>query len=306
MKLQKNCEINMYSHKSVLLDESVKALRVKKQQKYIDATLGGGGHTSEILSLGGKVLGIDVDEDALRNAKIRFEIELRDKKLIIQKGNFKDIDILAEERGFDKVSGILFDLGVSSNQIDNPERGFSYQKSGPLDMRMDQELEVDAKDLINGLTKNELILLFNRFGDEYRAKDIADRIVREREKKPITSTDELVRLLAQSYKLTGDNDFVKAKSSKKVFQALRIAVNDEIMGLESAIPKAFSLLHSGGRICIISFHSLEDRVVKRKFKELEEGGFANMLTKKPIYPTEEEITNNSRSKSAKLRIIEKI
>lgn len=296
----------MYSHKSVLLSESVEALYIGKDQKYIDSTLGGGGHTSEILKLGGNVLAIDMDDESIKNAKIKFEEEIKKGKLIVEKGNFINIDKIAKKYEYENISGILFDLGVSSNQIDNPERGFSYLKEGPLDMRMDQELAVSASDLVNGLRKDELIELFNNFGDEYRAKDISERIVREREKKPIKTTDQLVRLLALSYRMSGEADFVKAKSSKKVFQALRIAVNDEIFSLTTAIPKAFALLRNGGRLSIITFHSLEDRIVKKEFKEIVEKGSGKLVNKKPILPSEGEVKSNNRSKSAKLRIIEKI
>lgn len=296
----------MKYHESVLLQEAIVALNVKTGKKFIDATMGGGGHSLEIIKHGGIVLGLDFDQDAIDFVEMKYEVSIKNHELKVARGNFKDIDNLAYENGFEKVLGILFDLGVSSNQIDKASRGFSYLNPGPLDMRMDQALGVKASDLVNGLTKDELIKLFNNLGDEYRAKNIAENIVTRRKEKPIETTDELVGILAHSYGFREVTDFAKAKSSKKVFQALRIAVNDELGSLKVALPKALELIEKDGRLVVITFHSLEDRIVKQLFKEFEIAGKGLVITKKPILPSVLEKVENSRSKSAKLRIFEKL
>ncbi len=290
-------------HVSVLLDEVISFLEITPGKKYIDATLGGGGHTKSILTAGGEVLGIDQDDDALAYVKK----QNIGQALQIAKGNFKDIDIIAKKHGFEQVAGILFDLGVSSYQFDTPERGFSFQKSGPLDMRMDQTLTVKAQDLINGLTKQELSDLFYKLGEEYRSRVIAQAIIREREKKPIETTDELERIIRHSVggRFATVGKYPSVHPATKVFQALRIAINDEMHSLEEALPKAFDLLQPKGRLLVISFHSLEDRIVKRTFKALDEKGVGTIITEKPITPTDEEIERNVRSRSSKLRVIEK-
>lgn len=286
-------------HESVLLKEAIQGLEVEKNKKYIDATLGGGGHTKKILELGGIVLGIDVDKEALdyigseiknQNSKIK-----NWERLTLARGNFRDIDKIALLNNFDKVAGIIFDLGVSSHQIDSPARGFSFQNEGPLDMRMDQELGVRALDLIKILTKGELNEIFAEFGEETRAWAISDAIIRARSIKPIETTGELAKIV-----------FATAGQSKKVFQALRIVVNDELNAIEEALPKAYGLLEKNGRLCVISFHSLEDRIVKRKFLEFEEKKMGKIITEKPIVPSEGEVEGNRRARSAKLRIFEKI
>jgi 16S rRNA (cytosine1402-N4)-methyltransferase len=277
-------------HKPVLLIEALAGLKIKQNEKYIDATLGGGGHSFEILRKGGTVLGIDVDKDAIEY----IEKNKKPENLTIARGNFRDIDKIALLNKFDKVAGIIFDLGVSSHQIDTPTRGFSFQNEGPLDMRMDRELGVRALDLIKILTKGELCELFTKFGEETHAWAISDAIVRARSVKPIETTTDLAKIV-----------FAIAGQSKKVFQALRIAVNDELISIEEALPKALELLEEKGRLCIISFHSLEDRIVKRKFLEFEEKKMGKIITEKPIIPTPEEMEKNKRARSAKLRIFEK-
>jgi 16S rRNA (cytosine1402-N4)-methyltransferase len=276
-------------HEPVFLKETIEGLRVEKNKKYIDATLGGGGHSFEILRLGGIVLGIDVDQDAIANIENK-----KPENLTVARGNFRDIDKIAHLNKFDKVAGIIFDLGVSSHQIDTPTRGFSFQNEGPLDMRMDQELGVRALDLIKILTKGELCEIFTKFGEETHAWAISDAIVRARSVKPIETTTGLAKIV-----------FAIAGQSKKVFQALRIAVNDELVSIEEALPKALELLDEDGRLCVISFHSLEDRIVKRKFLEFEEKKMGKIITKKPIVPTDEELERNKRAGSAKLRVFEK-
>lgn len=289
-------------HKSVLLHEAVEGLNVQKDKLYIDTTLGGGGHTGEIIKKGGIVLGIDTDEDALRYVGENYKEEIKGKKLKLAKGNFKDIDIIAKENGFEKVSGIIFDLGVSSHQLDVAERGFSFQKTGPLDMRMDQEQGVKAADLINILTKGELYELFTKLGEERFANAISDRIISRRKISPINTTTDLVEVVRHAVPKYRHN----INPATRIFQALRIAINDEINNLRDSLPKAFDLLEGNGRLCVISFHSLEDRVVKYQFKEWNEAGRGVNITKKPIAPSIEEIEMNKRSRSSKLRIIERI
>ncbi len=296
----------MNYHESVLLQETVDALAVRKDGIYIDGTLGGAGHAREIINRGGVVLGLDVDKDSITFVEKNFKFEILNLKLKLARANFRNIDKIAREYGFEDVDGILFDLGVSSHQLDTPGRGFSYLKSGPLDMRMDQELGVKAKDLINALSRKELYDLFRALGDEHNAHVISDRIVARRKLEPFETTEDLVMVLADAYGFRDVTDFAKATSGKKVFQALRIAVNDELGSLEEALPKALELLKSGGRLVVISFHSLEDRIVKNAFRDFEEKGKGKIVTKKPILPDELELEENSRSKSSKLRIFEKI
>lgn len=296
----------MNYHKPVLLEEAIQALGISRGQRYIDATLGGGGHSAEIISLGGLVLGVDSDQDAIGFVSQNLEPAIKNGQLILARGNFANIDLIARKNGFDNVSGVLFDLGVSSHQIDDPSRGFSYLKSGPLDMRMDQGLGVKAADLVNGLGRDELFELLKNYGEEPKARKIAEYIVSTRGNEPITTTEELTDLLARAYGFNNINEFAKAKSSQRVFQALRIAVNDELENLKIALPKALSLLESGGRLVVISFHSLEDRIVKQAFLEFESERKGRILTNKPILPSLEEVKENKRSKGAKLRVIDKI
>jgi 16S rRNA (cytosine1402-N4)-methyltransferase len=296
----------MNYHKSVLLEEALKGLNISSGHRYIDATLGGGGHTAEIINRGGIVLGIDADSDSIEYVSRNLESKIENQELKLAIGNFSEIDRLAKENGFDRVSGILFDLGVSSHQIDKPARGFSYLKSGPLDMRMDQRLGVKAADLVNGLGRSELFELFKNYGEEPLARKIADYIVSVRGEEPITTTQELADVLARAYGFNNITDFAKAKSSQRVFQALRIAVNDELDSLRLALPKSLELLDIGGRLVVITFHSLEDRIVKQMFLQFESEGKGKVLTHKPILPGKAEVEANKRSKGAKLRILEKI
>ena len=285
-------------HEGVLLKETIAGLKVEKNKKYIDATLGGGGHTGEILKHGGIVLGLDVDEDALAYVDKNFKFQISNFKVTLARGNFRDIDRIALLNNFAPpaggVAGIIFYLGVSGYQIDNPARGFSFQYEGPLDMRMDQDLGVRALDLIKILTKGELYEIFTRFGEENHAWEIANAIVRARSVKAIATTRDLAKII-----------FPIAGQSKRVFQALRIAVNDELDAITQALPKALKLLEKNGRLCVISFHSLEDRIIKRKFLEFEEKNLGKIITEKPIVTTNEEIEKNKRARSAKLRIFEK-
>jgi len=286
-------------HKSVLLTETIDQLNVEFGKRYIDGTLGGGGHTSAILDRGGEVLGIDFDEDALDYVKKELGNE---KKLILARGNFKDIDIIAKENGFEKVAGVLFDLGVSSHHFDDAERGFSFLYDATLDMRMDRNLSVKAKDLVNGLTKGELYELFYKYGEERFARPISEGIVSARKVKPIETTATLAEIIKNAVRVTKPGIHPATQS----FQALRIAVNDELNSLRQALPKAVELLESRGRLAVISFHSLEDRIVKKYFLEFEEKGLGKNITKKPIVPSEKEININNRARSAKLRVFEKL
>ena len=294
-------------HTSVLLKEVIDYLQVGKGKKYIDATLGGGGHAKEIILNGGIVLGIDVDQDALDFVKKNQELSIKNKELILVKGNFVDLDEIAGLKNFSKVSGILFDLGVSSHQIDTAKRGFSFLKEGPLDMRMDKDSSLTAETLINLLEKGELYELFNKLGQESRSWFISNSIVRARRIKAIQTTGELARVVQKAYgiKERQATEFTKNLANKKVFQALRIAVNSELLNLEKALPQALNLLDRKARILVISFHSLEDAIVKKTFKEFEKNNMGTIITKKPIEATKKEFEKNSRAKSAKLRVFEK-
>lgn len=285
-------------HVSVLLHETVEYLNVQPGKKYIDGTLGGAGHTRLILERGGNVLGIDQDQDALDYVKQT----VQNDQLNLVKGNFKDIDSIAKANGYEKVAGILFDLGISSHHVDAAERGFSFMREGPLDMRMDRDLTVKAGDLINVLTKGELNELFYKLGEERFARSISESIIRARQVKPITTTTELSDIIRKAVPSSKKG----INPATKVFQALRIAVNDELHVVEEALPKAITLLESGGRLAVISFHSLEDRIVKHTFIDFEKKGLGKIITKKPIIPPEEEIEKNNRSRSSKLRVFEKI
>jgi len=287
-------------HTSVLLQESIDLLQVRQGEQYIDATLGGGGHTIEIVKRGGKVLGIDVDKDALEYVEQRIkntELGIKKENITLAQGNFASIPTIAMEHGFESVSGILFDLGVSSHQFDTPERGFSFQHDAALDMRMDRNLTVSAKDLVNGLGRSELAELFMKLGEEPFAKKVANQIVKARSFKPIETTAELASIVRSVI-------FSKSTATHpatRVFQALRIAVNDELNVLKDALANSLTVLRPGGRLVVITFHSLEDRIVKEDFKQFEKEKKGLIVTDKPMTPTAEEIQQNSRSRSAKLR-----
>ncbi len=287
-------------HTSVLLQESIDLLQVRQGEQYVDATLGGGGHTIEIVKRGGKVLGIDVDKDALEYVEQRIkntELGIKKENITLAQGNFASIPTIAMEHGFESVSGILFDLGVSSHQFDTPERGFSFQHDAALDMRMDRNLTVSAKDLVNGLGRSELAELFMKLGEEPFAKKVANQIVKARSFKPIETTAELASIVRSVI-------FSKSTATHpatRVFQALRIAVNDELNVLKDALANSLTVLRPGGRLVVITFHSLEDRIVKEDFKQFEKEKKGLIVTDKPMTPTTEEIQQNSRSRSAKLR-----
>lgn len=292
-------------HIPALLNETVKALNIKPKHRYIDATLGGGGHSVEIVKEGGILLAIDQDPEAISYASERLKKacpDLLPPKFV--QANFAQIDEVAKEAGFEKVAGILFDLGVSSHQLETPNRGFSFNQEGPLDMRMNPDLSVTAKDLVNGLNEGEQAELFWKLGEEKFSRRYAKAICQARQVKPIETGDELAQIILREVPVRGKFD--RTHPATRVFQALRIAVNDELNSLRTALPKAVELLDREGRIVVLSFHSLEDGIVKRFFAEQEEKGILKIISKKPITPTKEEVELNPRARSAKLRVAEKI
>ena len=301
-------------HISVLLNETITNLNIKEDGIYVDATLGYGGHSSEILKRipKGHLYGFDQDEEACAYAKERLS-NIANNFTIIH-SNFVNLKEELKKLGINKVDGIIFDLGLSSPQIDNEERGFSFMKDADLDMRMDKSMSKTASDIVNKYSEEELKQIFYQYGEENLSKVIAKKIVSAR---PIKRTLELVEVIR---KAVGEKYFNKYHPERKIFQALRIELNQELKVLETVLPDAISLLKHKGRICVITFHSLEDRIVKQTFKKYSEinelyKGLPNipkeyepkikLINKKPILPTEEEINVNSRSKSAKLRVIEK-
>ncbi len=287
-------------HKSVLLGEIIDSLNVKKGQWYLDCTLGDGGHSLEILKLGGNIVGLDVDPQALERVIKRFGKEGIDKsrfRLILS--NFRDLENL--ELADLKFSGGVFDLGVSSLQLFDSERGFSFAKDGPLDMRMDPSLQVRALDLVNVLSRKELYELFKTLGEEKYSWELAAACVLTRQVKPFTKTSELAEVIVKKVGVTKG----KIHPATRVFQALRMAVNDELDALKEGLEQAIDLIEKNGCLNIISFHSLEDRIVKSNFREWEEKGWGRVVTKKPITPKDDEIEKNIRSRSAKLRIFRK-
>jgi 16S rRNA (cytosine1402-N4)-methyltransferase len=288
-------------HVPVLLKEAINLLKVEPGKKYIDATLGGGGHSKEILNRGGDLLAIDRDPEAVEHFQNYLKSACPASLPKLSWGNFEEIDKFAQEQGFERVDGILFDLGVSSHQLETPERGFSFTASLPLDMRMDPRLALSAKDLINVLNEGELYELFTKLGEEEHSRRFSRAICRARGVKPIETCAQLAEIIAKAAPARG-----RLHPATKVFQALRIAVNDELNSLRAALPKALEILNSKGRIVIISFHSLEDRIVKDFFQEQEASGKLTILTKKPIVPSIEEVEQNPRARSAKLRSAERV
>ena len=293
-------------HKSVLLPEVLEALNIIPGETYLDATLGGGGHTEGILKLAGKVIALDVDSDAIEYAKKKFQLTevsgvwvTQNRNLKIIKENFQNLDKALTKAKVFQLAGVLFDLGVSSHMFETPERGFSFSKTGSLDMRMSKDLSVSAADLVNGLNVGELYELFTKLGEVGNARSIARAICRSRIEKRIETTTELVRIVnsVSKYK-KGEIDEVA-----KVFMALRIAVNDELNNLKVALPKAVEYLQPGGRLVVLSFHSLEDRIVKEFFKASKS---LRTVTEKPIEVGAEELQINRRARSVKMRVAEKI
>lgn len=290
-------------HTPVMVREVLEGLNVQPGEKYIDATLGGGGHTWEIVKQGGIVLGIDADTDALVHAQERLETEKREMptsgswKLV--QGNFRDIQHIAKENGFEKVSGILMDLGVSSYQLDTPEKGFSYRfLDGPLDMRLDRTQGETVAEFIKSASEEELYEIFTKFGEEERARAIVHALIRTRQVKKIVTVGQLLGAIDTAIGTGSDKYAVYSR----IFQSLRIYINDELGALRESLSGTEELLRPGGRLAVISFHSLEDRIVKQFMRE----GNWKLIAKKPISADENEVIHNRRSRSAKLRIVEKV
>ena len=288
-------------HRSVLLKETIEALGVKEGSWYLDCTLGDGGHSLEILKQGGKVAGLDVDPLALERAKERLK-ELGEFKLIA--GNFRDIKNLIQQTELkdQKFAGAIFDLGVSSLQLESPERGFSFAKMGPLDMRMDPNLQIRALDFVNNLSRKELYELFKNLGEEKYSRSLADALVLARQVKPFESTIDFADAVKRAIGFRRE----KINPATRVFQALRIAVNDELNALKEGLDQVRDLIEKNGLILVISFHSLEDRIVKTTLRDWQLSGLGKKVNKKPIVPSDWEIAENPRSRSAKLRIVKYI
>jgi len=283
-------------HTSVLLNEAIGFLKPESGKSFIDATAGGGGHTQDLLKRGARVLALDRDPEAIEYLK-----QKKEENLTVEKGNFSHIYTIAQENGFKEVDGILFDLGVSSYQLESAQRGFSFQKDGPLDMRMEPELEVQASNIVNHFEKRRLNEIFKVFGQEKLSLAIAEAICSTRQIKLLETTKDLEKVVYEVYRKK--NVKTKLHPATKVFQALRIVVNSELLNLEEALPQTTRLLKKSGRLVIVSFHSLEDAIVKRFFKDCKE---LKTLTKLPIGPSILEIQRNPRSRSAKLRAAEKL
>lgn len=308
-----------FNHKSVLLKETIDGLNIKPEGIYVDGTLGGGGHSYEVCArLGekGSIIGIDQDEAAIEAAGVR----LKDfgEKVTIVRSNYCKMKSKLHELGIDKVDGIMLDLGVSSYQLDTAERGFSYREDAPLDMRMDRRQEMTARDIVNDYSEMDLYRVIRDFGEDKFARNIAKHIVRERGRRPVETTGELTEIIRgaipMKYQKKGGHP------AKRTFQAIRIELNRELEVLSKSLDDMIEILNPGGRLCIITFHSLEDRIVKRAFKKNENPCTCpkdfpvcvcgkipkgRVVTKKPVLPGEAEISENSRAQSAKLRIFER-
>ncbi len=309
-----------FKHRTVLLKETIEHLNIKPEGTYVDATLGGGGHSLEILKRldkGGRLIGIDRDQSALKASGER--LKAYSDRILLLHGNFKDIIVLLKGCGINCVDGIVMDLGVSSFQLDKGERGFSYMQDAPLDMRMDKGQALSAKGIINSYDREDLAHIISRYGEERWAKRIAEFIVHSRDEAPIETTGQLVNIIKAAIPAAARRK--GPHPAKRTFQALRIAVNDELEILEGTIKDGVQLLKSGGRICIITFHSLEDRKVKRTFKQLENPctcpprlpicvcnrkPVIKIITRRLLIPSEDEIDENPRARSAGLRVAQKL
>ena len=309
-----------FEHRSVLLEETVNGLNIKPDGIYVDGTLGGGGHAFEVctrLNDKGSIVGIDQDEAAIEAAGIRLK-DFGDKVTIVR-SNYCEMKSRLHELGIDKVDGIVLDLGVSSYQLDTPERGFSYREDAPLDMRMDRRQKMTARDIVNDYSEMDLYRVIRDYGEDKFAKNIARHIVAEREKRSIETTGELTEIIRHAIPMKYQKK--SGHPAKRTFQAIRIELNRELDVLRESLDDMIEILNPGGRLCIITFHSLEDRIVKSAFRKNENpctcpshfpvcvcGNVSEgrIITKKPILPSEEEMESNSRSKSAKLRIFERV
>lgn len=311
-----------FKHETVLLNEAVEKLNVKQNGVYVDCTLGGGGHTQKILAeldATGKLFSFDQDETAISYNQQNLAEYLAHGQLTLIPRNFREIKAALSEQGVTGVDGIVYDLGVSSPQFDVASRGFSYRADAPLDMRMNQQQDLTAEKIVNEWTYQDLVRIFFRYGEEKHAKSIARKIEKSRQEQPIKTTEQLVELIKQG--IPAKDRRHGGHPAKKTFQALRIAVNDELGALEESLEQALDLLLPGGRISVITFQSLEDRLVKTLFKEksslpelppglpvipTEMQPDFKLVTRKPLIPTTAEIERNHRAHSAKLRVIEKI
>lgn len=309
----------VFKHKSVLLEETVNGLNIKPDGIYVDGTLGGGGHAYEVckrLSNKGRFIGIDQDAAAIEAASDRLSDFMG--KVTIVRSNYCDMKSQLQQLGIDKVDGIVLDLGVSSYQLDTAERGFSYRVDAPLDMRMDTRQEMTARDIVNDYSEMDLFRIIRDYGEDKFAKNIAKHIVMEREKGPIETTGQLIEIIKRAIPMKFQK--TAGHPAKRTFQAIRIELNRELEVLRDSLEDMIDMLNEGGRICIITFHSLEDRIVKGIYKKSENpctcpshfpvcvcGNVSKgtVITKKPILPSKEELEENSRSKSAKLRIFER-
>lgn len=308
-----------FKHVSVLLDETIDSLNIKSDGVYVDGTLGGGGHSLEIcrrLGKNGRLIGIDRDMDAIRAAKDRLR-DYADRVTIVH-GNYQDIDSVLRGLSLSGVDGIVLDLGVSSYQLDNAERGFTYREDTPLDMRMDQSQSMTARDIVNNYSEQELYRVIRDYGEDGFAKNIAKHIVRRRQEHPIETTGELNEIIKAAIPARVRQN--TGHPSKKTFQAIRIELNRELEILEQSVDKMIELLNPNGRLCIITFHSLEDRIVKNIFRRnmnpcicppefpvctCGRVSLGHVVTRKPIVPDEAELESNKRAKSSKLRVFEK-
>ena len=308
-----------FSHKSVLLNETIDALKIKPDGIYVDGTLGGGGHSYEIckrLSDKGRLIGIDQDAAAIEAASERLG-EFKDRVTIIR-SNYCEMKKQLNSIGVTSVDGIILDLGVSSYQLDTAERGFTYREDVPLDMRMDQRQARTAKDIVNDYSEMELYRIIRDYGEDKFAKNIAKHIVQARQEKPLETTGELIQAIKAAIPMKVRA--VGGHPAKKTFQAIRIELNNELGVLKDSLDDMVDLLNDKGRLCIITFHSLEDRIVKNHFRTSENPCICpkefpvcvcgriskgKVITRKPILPGEEELEENSRSKSAKLRVFER-
>ena len=314
----------MFNHIPVLLNEVIDGLNINKDGVYVDATIGGGGHSEKILERlsdgDGYLVGIDQDNDAIEASKERLKEYFDSKKLFIVKNNFENVTDVLDDLKIDKIDGILFDLGVSSFQFDEGDRGFSYRHEAELDMRMDSDNPLSCKTLINTFSENDIYHIIRDYGEDSFAKNIAKHIVRAREEKQIETTTELVEIIKSAIpaKLRW-GDGKEKNPAKRTFQAFRIYINRELDVIDIALDKVINRVKPSGRVCVITFHSLEDRLVKEKFKTFEnpctcpkgypcvcgKKSLGKIVNKKVIVANDDELANNRRSKSAKLRIFEK-
>jgi len=294
-------------HIPVMLNEVLNYLNPAPGKVFVDATIGTGGHSLALLERimpGGRLIGIDRDEESLGIAKER--LKGFGEACVFAYSNFSDIDSVLSGLKIGKVDGIIFDLGISSYQLDNPERGFSFQNEGPLDMRLDRNSYISAYDLVNNLNEEELSTLLWNFGQERWHNRIAHYLVEERQKHPIATTAQLADIVYKAIPYRQRFKNFRIHPATRTFQAVRIAVNRELEGLGLAVNKAVGFLNKGGRICVISFHSLEDRIIKFGFRQLSEAGEVGIITPKPLVPSESEVASNPASRSAKLRVAERL